>query len=121
MAAARRRLSAVTDDRAASARAQILACRATTCQWDLLSSAFYVGTGRTGRTIWIHRVRCIRCGSFRIGHYPPRRTTTTDRIGGYKYIRPIGWSDITLYYGAALQALVDEGVLGVSEDPMPDA
>jgi hypothetical protein len=119
MAAARRRLSAVSQ-RADSARALMLACKATTCQWDLLAAAFYVGQGRTGQRIWVHRIQCVRCGSVRIGHYPPGRTRTSDRIGGYRYRRPPGWEDIPLYYGNALQALVDEGLVGLSDEPMPD-
>jgi hypothetical protein len=115
-----RGLTAVTNQRAASARALILACRASTCQWDILGSAVYIGQSRTGRRIWVHRIRCVRCGSIRIAHYPPGRTLTSDRIGGYRYERPTGWSDVTVYYGYALQALVDEGAITVSDEPVPD-
>jgi len=110
----------VTDARATSARALILACKASTCQWDLLGAAFYIGQDRNGRRIWVHRIRCIRCGSTRIGHYPVGRTRTADRIGGYRYDRPPGWADITVHWGDAMQAMVDEGFLEVSEDPLPD-
>jgi hypothetical protein len=98
----------------------MLACKASTCQWDLLGAVIYLGQDRTGRTIWVHSIRCVRCGSVRRAHYPPRRTRTTDRIGGYKYQRPPGWDDIHVYWGDALQTLVDEGLLEVSDQPLPE-
>lgn len=112
-----RRLSAVTNDRAASARALMLACKATTCNWDVLGAAMYVTTGRTGRKVWEHRIRCIRCGSVRLAQYPPRKTRTRDRIGGYRYERPPGWAEIQVYYGEAMQVLVDEGLVVVTDEP----
>jgi hypothetical protein len=115
-----RKLAVVNSERASSARALMLACKATTCQWDLLGAAFYVGTSRTGRVIWVHRIRCLRCGSVRVGNYPPHRTRTRDRIGAYRYERPPGWADIQLYYGEALQALVDEQLLSVLDEPPPE-
>jgi len=110
---ARTRKVTVTDldERRASGRALILACKATTCMWDVLGSATYVGRGKSGRTVWINKIRCLRCGSTRTAHYPPRKTRTADRIGGYKYDRPTGWDDVKAYYGNAMQLLVDEGLI----------
>jgi hypothetical protein len=106
--------------RALSARALMLACKATTCNWDVFGSTMYVGQGRTGRSIWIQTIRCLRCGSTRTAHYPPRHTRTADRIGGYHYDRPPGWADIRVYYGDAMQALVDEGLLQLGAAPVAE-
>ena len=99
-------------ERTQSARALMLACKAATCNWDVLGlKTFLTRNKRTGYPMWIQRIRCERCGSERIGRYPPGRTRKADRIGGYVYYRPPGWSDIDVYWGEALQTLVDEGLL----------
>jgi hypothetical protein len=96
-------------------RQAMLACKATTCWWNVLDAPYFVGEGRSGRVIWIQRIKCERCGSVRIGRYPPKKVHTKDRIGGYGYERPPGWGELKIYWGDAMVRLYKENFVQLDQ------
>jgi hypothetical protein len=86
--------------------AEILFCHATRCQWEY--QATYLDRDHRGQVIWRRRLRCRRCGSYRLDRVPPNRPKETLGRG---YDRCDGWYDVPEYYGDAWDRLIREGFI----------